>query len=118
MHQRKLRYQDAYSNKEYWVTIAQAASDGQWLVVGSWGRRGSVNQCKLYLRTPTRAAAINQGNALMDSKVGRGYKDANGGYPSAFGSREFEGGAAPEAEKPVQDAGPVVVIDIAEALFG
>lgn len=117
---RKMYFRDGVSNKEYWVTIARAASDGEWVVVGSWGRRGRVNQCKRYLRTPNRAAAMNEANALLDGKLGRGYKDAHGGYPPAFSSWELDGGwgrTKEEAEEP-EPAEPVAVLDIAEALFG
>lgn len=60
------------SRKQYQVTLAEAP-EGGWMVIGSWGPIGRVTQHKVYARSEDAVAAVSAANALMHSKLTRGY---------------------------------------------
>lgn len=131
MVQRKLYYQDGSSNKEYWVTVAKDTAHN-WIVAGSWGRRGRVVQSKLYLESPHRSEAIRRANFLMGGKTKKGYRDAAGRTPQPFSPMDFDALGHTAAQPVVKEAGRSVaqptarrvVIDepvaepIADVMFG
>jgi len=109
---RRLTYIDGASRKEYRVTIARDLQD-QYVVIGGWGRIGSVSQHKVYSRTTDAHAAVTAANRLMDSKVTRGYAD-NGSDPAPFVASEVLGGRIEIAVDTLQ-ARPAA--SLAEELF-
>lgn len=132
--QRRIYFVGGGSNKEYWVTIAKD-TQGRWVVVGSWGRRHSVTQCKLYLETIDGEHARARANRLLSGKVGKGYRDVNGAMPAEFSRAEvsaWQPGSKTAASQPAPARpaapmrptvlrprpAPVPVVSIAETLFG